>query len=645
MRNAIRMLMPALVLCSTLASQAASPTVEQALKLLPIQKGVDISSPTADELEKCKMTARKSNGRVGWVVEDPDGLILRQFVDSNGDNVVDRWSYFKDGLEVYRDVDTNFNRKADQCRWFHTAGSRCGVDRNEDGTIDRWQTISAEEVSAELVAALANLDADRFARLVLTAEELPSLGLGKEKADAVEAKIDGLAAKFRTLAAKQTTVTPQTRWVHFSGTWPGMVPAGTDGATKDVSVYENAVAVVETDGEHGQVLVGTLIQIGDLWRLIDLPQPLGADTADVAAKGFFFQPPSVQQPGVPAAGPGEQSQKLLDELEKLDQLADQATTPQQRAECNARRIALLEKMATNARDAEGRTMWYRQLADTVSAAVQVGIYPDGIEKLKSLLEQFIENEADKDLAAHVKFLLLTAEYGQSLQAEDADFPKIQAKWLEDLEQYATDYPTATDTAEAMLQLAIAWEFAGGEEQAKQWYGRIVKEFADSPAGKKAAGARIRLDSVGKTVRLVGRTSAGEVVDLAKYRGRVVVIQYWATWSEPCKRDMPVLKELLTKYGRSMSVIGVSLDNSAKDLTDYLAENRLPWPQIYEAGGLDSPPANQLGILSLPTMLLIDKQGKVVNRNVRTDQLEVELKKLLSTAHAVSRQTTGSAGKR
>ncbi|NQU24693.1 MAG: redoxin family protein [Candidatus Nealsonbacteria bacterium] len=644
------MLVPAavcaiVVFSSVPANSAASPTVEQALSLMPIQKGVDISTPTAGEIEKCKMTARKSNGRVGWVVEDPDGLILRRFVDSNGDNTVDRWSYFKDGLEVYRDVDTDFNRKADQCCWFHTGGSRRGIDRDEDGTIDRWETISAEEVSAELIAALANRDADRFARLVLTTEELPLLGLGKEKADAVAAKIDGLAEKFRTLAAKQTVVKPQTRWVHFSGTQPGVVPAGTEGSTKDVRVYENVVAVVETAGEHGQVLVGTLIRLGDLWRLIDLPQPDGAGATEVASRGLFFQPPNLQQSAMPAAGPNEQSQKLLDELEKLDQLADRATTPQQQAEHNARRVALLEKMAEQASDGKERAMWYRQLADTVGAAVQVGSYPDGIKKLQSLLELLAKDEADEALAAHVKFLLLTAEYGQSLQAKDANFVEIQAKWLKDLEQYATDYPKAIDTAEAMLQLAIAREFAGGEEHAKQWYARIVKEFPGTPAAKKAAGARIRLDSVGKTIRLTGRTATGSVVDLAKYRGRVVVIQYWATWCEPCKRDMPLLKELLTKYGRSMSVIGVSLDNNAKDLTDYLAENRLPWPQIYESGGLDSEPANQLGILSLPTMLLIDKEGKVVNRNVRTDQLEAELKKLIPATRSVSRPPSGSAGKR
>ena len=107
-----------------------------------------------------------------------------------------------------------------------------------------------------------------------------------------------------------------------------------------------------------------------------------------------------------------------------------------------------------------------------------------------------------------------------------------------------------------------------------------------------------------------------------------MIQYWATWCEPAKADMPALKELLTKYGRSLSVIGVNLDNSPKALSDFLAKNRLPWPQIFEAGGLDSRPANQLGILTLPTMILVDEEGKVVNRNIQIAELDPALKKLI-----------------
>ena len=73
---------------------------------------------------------------------------------------------------------------------------------------------------------------------------------------------------------------------------------------------------------------------------------------------------------------------------------------------------------------------------------------------------------------------------------------------------------------------------------------------------------------------------------------------------------------------------MSLDSNVKDLNAYLGENPLPWPQIFEPGGLDSRPANVLGILTVPTMILVDQQGKVVSRNIAAADLEAELKKLI-----------------
>jgi len=80
------------------AAHAATPTVEQALKLAPIQKDVDYDVPNAAEISKCTIKAEKLNGQTGWVVRSPSGQILREFVDTNGDNIVDRWSYYKDGI-------------------------------------------------------------------------------------------------------------------------------------------------------------------------------------------------------------------------------------------------------------------------------------------------------------------------------------------------------------------------------------------------------------------------------------------------------------------------------------------------------------------------------------------------------------------
>ncbi|MBN1587929.1 MAG: redoxin domain-containing protein [Pirellulales bacterium] len=607
---------------------AASPSATEALALKPIQEEVDCDRPSKSEIAKCEIAARKTGGRVGWIVTSPDGTILRRFVDTNGDNRVDCWSYFKNGLEVYRDIDGDFNRKVDQCRWFNTAGCRWGIDKNEDGQIDRWKTISAEEVAAEAVAALAAADWPRMKRLIMTTDEAKSLGLGKQKQAELLDRLTSLPKTFQTLLRAPNRLDSNTRWVQFSGTVPGVVPAETDGSKGDLTVYENAAAVVQTGDNHGEVLLGTLVRVGDAWRMIDVPRPVGGDQNSAVA-GFFFVPPIAARPKVGSAtGPDQATQALLAQLEQVDQALQKASDTPAKAKLHAQRADLLERVAESADTPQNRAMWYHQLADMVSAAVQTGAYDEGAKRLGTLYKKLVENPEDKNLAAYVRFRQIMADYGLSFQAPKPDYEKIQKTLIENLEKYIGQYPDAPETPEAMFQLAMTLEFLGEEKEARRWHERIVHDAPESPIAQKARGARIRLDSVGKQIAISGNSPSGSRVDLSDYRGKAVLVQYWATWCEPAKADMAGLKELTSKYGGQFRVVGVSLDNQLADLKAYLKENPLPWPQIFEQGGLDSRPANELGILTVPTMILIDKDGKVVNRNVSLAELDKELKTIL-----------------
>ncbi len=160
-------------------SLAAGPSAKDALATYqPQQKDVEIERPQGSELDQCTM---KPEGKLGWVVRDGSGQVLRTFTDTNGDNVVDQWCYYSDGIEVYRDIDSNFNKKADQCRWLNTGGSRWGIDTNEDGKIDQWKSISPEEVTAELVAAIRDGDRERFERHSAADEPTQGARLGTAK--------------------------------------------------------------------------------------------------------------------------------------------------------------------------------------------------------------------------------------------------------------------------------------------------------------------------------------------------------------------------------------------------------------------------------------------------------------------------------
>ncbi len=546
-------------------------------------------------------------------------------VDANGE--VDQRSYFKDGVEVYRDIDSNHNGTADQCRWLNTAGTRWGTDKNEDKSIDYWQVISPEEVSAEVVAAMRDGDAGRFERLLITPAELNSLGLGKAKLEELQKRVAAAPAAFAEYLKTQKIVNSTSVWTLFAGSRPGMVPTGTDDSTADITVYDNVAALADTDGKSSQLPIGTMIKVGDLWRLIDAP----GDTAVGSLAGGAGIPTKGDDsaPGSPSA----KSRELMDEYQALDQKDDHSTA------ANERRLQILVALADDAKTADDKIQWLRQAADVIGEAVQRGAFSSGIERLKELPGKL--GSESEDLAAYVQFRVMTAEYNKALQSPNVDYPKVQAKWLADLEQFVKDHPNSSDSAEAMLQLAIAQEFAGDDSNAVKWYRRVAENFPKSASAAKAEGAKRRIESVGNTISLKGKTLGGKALDLAQLKGKVVLVHYWDSSIEPCRADMAQLEKMMKKYGDNFLVVGVSFDNDQKALVEYLRDNDYRWPQLWEVGGQAGRLANEMGILTLPTMLLIDAQGKVLSRNVSAAGLDGELKQILKPQVANRNKGRGS----
>jgi peroxiredoxin/TolA-binding protein len=620
----------------------AAPTISQALEPKPVQPGVDYDQPDQQTQASCTIKAEKVNGITAWVVRDAEGQILREFGDADGDNIVDTWSYFRDGLEVYRDIDENRNSQPDQFRWFHSAGSRWGINVDEDkqNTIDRWKLISAEEAAEEVVEALRTGNLPRFQALLLSGEELAKLGLSAAQSEQLAAHVKHATEEFQQLLAAKK-IGPDSQFTDFGGLKPGIVPAGTRGSTKDLLVYENVWAMIHQGDQHQQLQLGTMINFNGAWKLIDGPV-LG--TSKDLASGFFFGPsgsPGEASALPSGAEPTEQMQKILAQLETLDKQIS-AAGADQRAPLQRQRADLLANLAEDAPSEEERIQWYKQLADSVSAATQDGSYPEGVDLLKEWETKFADQE-EEDLAAYFQFQRMLAEYyGVTLAEEGVDAAKAQSQWLASLEAFLAEHPKTENSAEALRQLAMGSEIAGENETAVKWYRRILDEFPDSIHAKMSKGAITRLTSEGKEIRLEGPAIQGGNVDLADYRGKAVVIQYWTTSCDVCTKDHELLGNLYNKYGGTeLEIIGVNLDYSRDKLVEYLKEKRLPWKQLYEKGGFDGRLASELGVVTVPLMLLIGPDGKVISSNIRAEEIEAELKKLSQPGA----QATNSAIKR
>jgi tetratricopeptide (TPR) repeat protein len=625
----------AVLLAATIASAARSsvaadpPTAAQALSLKPMQPFVEYAIPSNEEAAQCTVKLEKENKISNWVVTNRQGEVLRRFYDTNGDNYVDMWCYFLNGVEVYRDIDSNFNNKADQYRWFNTAGTRWAIDKNEDGKIDSWKVISPHEVAEQVVLAIKNRDPERFALLLMTPDELSQAGFSQARADSIAANIKAAPAAFSTIIADQKVVTPQTRYVDFSSARPGTVPSGTAGSTKDITVCDNATALIQTGDKHEQVFLGTIVSVGDTWRLVDAP---GVGT-DHQPTGAGFAGPSVPTGTNGTAGenpPNDQMQKLMAELERLDKASNTLPADQMAANVE-QRVDTLQSLAEASPEAD-RDQWYRQMADIAGMAIQTGNYPAGAERLEQLQKKLTDAKADEELIAHVTFQRMWSLYAASQHDPAANREQIQAKWLTDLQAFVNQYPKAADSAEALFQLGIYQEFMGKSEEATKSYQQLVASFPKSGPIDKAKGALRRLQMLGKPIALRGSDIQGGNVDLARYRNKVVLIHYWTSIGERWKEDMVLLRDVYAKKGgKDFDIIGVCLDDDPVAAKQYIAENKLAWKQIYERGGLESRLATEMGVITLPLMILVDQKGNVANQNVHVAELDTELARLAKPA--------------
>jgi thiol-disulfide isomerase/thioredoxin len=607
------------------AARAAAPTAQEALLMQPRQPGADFDRPTAEEAKQASIKQEKLDGVSALVVRTADGRILRAFADANGDRVVDRWSFFKDGVEIYRELDGDDpDAKADQFRWLNSGGSRWGVDANGDGTLDFWKTISAEEATAEIVTALAKKDPPGFVRLLPTNADLEAAGFTGERLEELTRRVTAARDGFLKLASTQKTIGPNATWTSMlTPQGPGMLPAGSPGIARDVMAYDNVVALADSAGQGVQVIVGSLVRCGDAWRPIDAPQLAGADGRLVETPGFFTPSGEAMAAGG-AAAVDEELRPLMATLRDLEAKMAAADAAG-RGKLAGQYIATIEQIAAAA-GPEERGFWSRQLVETVAAYVQEGILPDGMAALERLAESSV---ADPDLAAFVDFRLIQARYAASMEAPDADPQKLQDAWFESLATFVEDHPRAAEASEALLQLAFRDEFEGRDAEAIARYGEIAKSFPETPQARKAAGAVRRLESVGQPLDLAGTSLDGKQVSVASLKGRPVLVHFWSTDCEPCKVDLAQIRELQGKYGpQRFACVGVAVDSDREKLVTFLSGKPLPWPQLHEQGGLDSRLAEEFGILALPTMILVAADGTVADRNVSITDLERKLSTLL-----------------
>jgi thiol-disulfide isomerase/thioredoxin len=602
------------------------PSVQTMLSFRPSADGVAISTPGGQEENACKLEAIKGTGQgAGYLLRDPQGRPLRRFYNSRFTNrkdgtKIDVWSYYKDGVEVYREWASKNGDTPDNFRWMNAGGTKWGtggLDSNRQAHIDAWKVISAEEASQEALLAVATHNFNRLQALLLTDADIQSLGLPAADATRLQEQRKQAQTRFQDVVAKLPSLNDKTHWLHLETTPPQCLPGEQTGAGRDVIRFVTATVLCETGGKNDWLQTGEMIEVGPAWRL-------------AAAPTAGLQDPSAADGGPEIAD--KELQPLLEQLRKIDEEAPKAEGPKTAiVQYNLQRADVLEKIVGQAA-AEKRDPWIRQVGDCLSAAAQAT--PPGSDKvayrrLQSLEDQIVKGmPAGSALAAYVTFREMTADYAVKLAEQSANFGAVQEQWLERLAKFVQTYPKADDTPDALLQLGMVSEFVNKEVPAKNWYQQLVTNFADKPQAAKAHGAIDRLELEGKPLRLAGPMLSGTQFDIAQEQGKLVVVYYWASWNQSCIGDFAKLKLLLDKYGsQGLELVTVNLDSTAEEANAYLRQSPAPGTHLHQPGGLDnSPLAIQYGIMGLPNLFFVGKDGKVLSRTVQVNTLEDEIKK-------------------
>jgi thiol-disulfide isomerase/thioredoxin len=169
--------------------------------------------------------------------------------------------------------------------------------------------------------------------------------------------------------------------------------------------------------------------------------------------------------------------------------------------------------------------------------------------------------------------------------------------------------------------------------------RLLKDYPDSRYTGMVKGGRRQREAVGKPFELEFTDAIkGTTVSMNGLKGKVVVIDFWATWCGPCVAEMPKMKELYAKYhDQGVEFIGVSLDQPKEQggldkLKTFVAENKIGWPQYYQGNFWQSEFSTSWGINAIPCVFIVDTAGKLHSNEAR-GKLETMIPELLKKKHA------------
>jgi len=157
--------------------------------------------------------------------------------------------------------------------------------------------------------------------------------------------------------------------------------------------------------------------------------------------------------------------------------------------------------------------------------------------------------------------------------------------------------------------------------------KVIFVFVCCLLSAAVAGAQPRQGQAAAEIALP--TVAGDTVRLSSLKGKVVLLDFWASWCGPCRSSNKELTKLYPKYkSKGFEILGVSLDDEPAKWRSAIAKDKITWLQVNEPGGWDAKTAMNWEISAIPTSFLIDKEGKLLAMDLSGKELEKAIKYLI-----------------